>query len=76
MGAVPVSFWPVMSVSPGARALRSRNSSGSMPRVSARRSICASWAKQTCTTPKPRIAPHGGLLVRIPQPSTTALGTR
>ena len=35
-------------------------------------SIWRSWAKHACTTPKPRMAPHGGLLVRTAQPSTTA----
>ena len=46
-----------------ARALRTRRSTGSMPSAAASRSICDSWAKATWTAPKPRIAPHGGLLV-------------
>ncbi len=47
-----------------------------MPSSAARRSICASWAKQTCTAPNPRIAPHGGLLVRTTTASMCALGNR
>ena len=43
--------------------------------AAASRSIWASWAKQTCTAPNPRMAPQGGLLVRTAYPSTTALGT-
>ena len=75
-GAVPVMTWPVGRVSPVFRAFFSRSSTGSMPRASASLSIWASWAKQVCTAPKPRIAPHGGLLVRIAQPSMKALGVR
>ena len=74
-GAVPVITWPVISRSPVVIALRSRSSTGSMPSAAASLSICASCAKHTCTAPKPRIAPHGGLLVRTAQPSTRALGT-
>ena len=55
-------------------ALRSRTSTGDSPQASASRSIWPSWAKQACTTPNPRIAPHGGLLVRAAHPSTTAFG--
>ena len=39
-------------------------------------SICDSWAKHAWTTPKPRMAPHGGLFVRTAQPSTVALAQR
>ena len=62
-GSDPVSTCPVGSVSPGSIAFRSRSSIGSIPSASASRSICASAAKHTCTAPKPRIAPHGGLFV-------------
>ena len=48
---------------PGASAFSSRSSTGSMSSASASLSICASAAKQVWTAPKPRIAPHGGLLV-------------
>ena len=48
---------------PGARAFRSRSSTGSSPSAAASLSICASAAKQVCTAPKPRIAPQGGLFV-------------
>ena len=75
-GAVPVIRWPVGSTSPDARALRSRSSTGSTPTAAARRSICASWAKQTCTAPNPRMAPHGGLLVRTTTASMWAFGSR
>src|SRR5437667_361332 len=34
-----------------------------MSSAAASLSICASCAKQLCTAPNPRIAPHGGLLV-------------
>ena len=68
--------WPVSSRSPWPRALRSRSSTGSIPHASASLSIWASWAKHTCTAPKPRMAPHGGLLVRTPMPSTATLSTR
>ena len=64
-GAVPVMSCPVGSRSPVRRALRSRSSTGSMPRAAANLSIWASWAKQVCTAPNPRMAPHGGLLVRV-----------
>ena len=62
-GREPRTTWPVGSVSPGASAFNSRSSTGSMSRAAASLSICASAAKQVCTAPKPRIAPHGGLLV-------------
>ena len=74
--SVPVIRWPVMILSPGSRALASRNSTGSPPSASARRSIWASWAKQAWTQPKPRMAPHGGLMVRTATPSICALTTR
>ena len=74
-GAVPVMTCPVISRSPVFSAFCSRSSTGSMPSAAASLSICASWAKQVCTAPKPRIAPHGGLLVRTAQPSTSAFGT-
>ncbi len=57
-------------------ALRRRTSTGSSPHASASLSICPSWAKQACTTPNPRIAPHGRWLVRTAHPSTTAFGHR
>ena len=48
---------------PARSALRSRNSSGSMPSWPARSSISASWAIAACGTPKPRKAPAGGPFV-------------
>ena len=45
------------------KPLRTRISTGSTPTASASLSISASIAKAACTEPKPRIAPHGGLLV-------------
>ena len=62
-GSEPVIFCPVGIRSPGASAFRSRSSTGSIPSAAASLSICASAAKQVCTAPKPRIAPHGGLFV-------------
>lgn len=44
-------------------ALSCLNSTGSMPSSAASLSICASYAKHAWTAPKPRMAPHGGLLV-------------
>ena len=73
-GATLSTTWPVISRSPVTMALRSRISTGSSPHAAASLSICPSWAKQACTTPNPRIAPHGRLLVRTAQPSTTAFG--
>ena len=52
-------------VSPARSALRRRNSSRSMPSLSASSSISASWAIAACGTPKPRKAPDGGALVKI-----------
>ena len=75
-GAVPFSTCPVMSESPLLKALRSLSSTGSIPRTAASLSIWASWAKHTCTEPKPLIAPQGGLLVRTASASTTAFCTR
>ena len=74
-GNVPVMTCPVISRSPGPRALRSRSSIGSMSKAAASLSICDSWPKQVCTAPKPRMAPHGGLLVRTASPTTWAAGT-
>ena len=54
---------PVGMTEPSASALRRRSSTGSSSSAAASLSICASWAKHVCTAPKPRIAPHGGLLV-------------
>ena len=75
-GATLSTTWPVISRSPVSIALRSRISTGSSPHASASLSICDSWAKHACTTPKPRIAPHGRWLVRTAQPSTTAFAHR
>jgi hypothetical protein len=74
-GATLSSTCPVGITSPVRMALRNRTSIGSRPRAAASLSIWLSWAKQACTTPKPRMAPHGGLLVRTAQPSTTAFGS-
>ncbi len=69
--------WPLVGIeSPDSSALRLRSSTGSKPSSPASRSICASAAKHDCTVPKPRIAPHGGLLVRTAMPSTLTLSTR
>ena len=66
----------MISESPVRIALRSRISTGSSPQASASLSICDSWAKHACTTPNPRIAPHGRWFVRTAYPSTTALAQR
>ena len=73
-GATLSTTCPVISRSPVTIALRSRTSTGSSPHAAASWSIWPSWAKHACTTPKPRIAPHGRLLVRTAQPSTTRVG--
>ena len=75
-GAVPVITCPVSRASPGFRALRRRSSIGSRSRAAASLSIWDSTANPVCTAPNPRMAPHGGLLVRTTLPSMTALGTR
>jgi hypothetical protein len=54
---------PVGASAPSVIALRQRRSTGSRPSSTASLSIWASWANAACTEPKPRIAPHGGLLV-------------
>ena len=64
---------PVINLSPVRMAFFSRISTGSNPQAAASLSICDSWAKQACTTPKPRIAPQGGLLLRTAKPSTVAI---
>ncbi len=67
-------IWPeVLSGSPGARAFLRRISMGSTPTAAAMRSICASAAKLAWTTPNPRMAPAGGLLVRAENASTNTL---
>ena len=63
-GATLSMTWPVMSLSPVCIAFFRRISTGDSPHASASLSICDSWAKHACTTPKPRIAPHGGLFER------------
>src|SRR5205823_2980787 len=75
-GKTPSIRWPVISSSPGPSALRSRSSTGSISHAAASLSICDSCAKHDCTTPNPRIAPHGGLLVRTAIARTCAFGTR
>ncbi len=75
IGSEPVSTWPVGRVSPGSSTFSSRSSIGSIPSTSASLSICASAAKHTCTAPKPRIAPAGGLFVYTTVPSISALST-
>ena len=62
-GAGEVIGAPVGMIVPSEAALRLRSSTGSISSAAASLSICASWAKQVCTAPKPRIAPHGGLSV-------------
>ncbi len=77
VGSEPSMIWPdVLRGSPDARALRRRISSGSTPSSTASRSICDSAAKLTCTTPKPRMAPAGGLLVLAAAASTKTLSQR
>ena len=74
-GKVPVITCPVMRRSSWSRALIRRSSIGSIWRAAASLSICDSWPKQVCTAPKPRMAPHGGLLVRAAKPTMWAEGT-
>ncbi len=62
-----------MIVSPGSRRVAQAQLDGSMPSAAASLSIWASWAKQVCTAPKPRMAPHGGLLVRTARPIDVAV---
>ncbi len=66
---------PVGACAPWVIALRQRSSTGSRPSAAASLSIWASWANAACTEPKPRMAPHGGLLVYAPYASTCTLGT-
>ena len=61
--------WPVENGQPARNPLVARNSSRSTPAASASRSTSASTAKATWGTPKPRIAPAGGLLVYTVRPS-------
>ena len=75
-GAGPSITWPVIMRSPVCSALRIRTSTGSMSSASASRSICASCATATWTAPKPRMAPHGGLLVNTTRASISAPRTR
>ena len=63
-GATFSTGWPVINGSPVRIALSRRISTGSMPHASANLSICDSWAKHACTTPNPRMAPHGRWFVR------------
>ena len=62
-GAAESTTWPVGITDPSRIALRIRSSTGSRPSAAASLSIWLSYAKQACTAPNPRIAPHGGLLV-------------
>ena len=70
------STWPVAIVSPGTRAFLSRRATGSRPRASATRSMCASAAKTVCGAPKPRKAPQGGVFVITTRPWTRTLSQR
>src|SRR6266700_3605322 len=74
-GAAESTTCPVGIVDPSCSALRTRTSTGPSPHASARRSICDSYAKQACTAPNPRIAPHGGLFVYATRQSITTFGT-
>ena len=74
-GSEPVIGWPVGRVSPVSSAFSRRSSTGSISSACASLSICASAAKQVCTAPKPRIAPHGGLFVKTLVVSIRAFGT-
>ena len=73
-GATLSRICPVIRVSPVRIAFSSRTATGDMPAASAILSIWPSCAKHACTTPKPRMAPQGGLFVRDAKPSTIALG--
>ena len=53
-----------MVASPLRNAFSRRNSSQSMPSLSASSSIAASLAIALCGTPKPRNAPDGGQLLK------------
>ena len=75
VGSDPVTTWPVASIPPGSSAFRSLSSTGSMSSSRASASIWASAAKQVCTAPKPRMAPHGGLFVYTARPSMRTLST-
>jgi hypothetical protein len=66
---------PVGMIPPSASALRRRSATGSIASAAASLSICASCAKQVCTAPNPRIAPHGGLSVYTTYESIVAFGT-
>src|SRR5215207_6058316 len=74
-GAALSTTWPLAATEPSASALRVRASTGSSPTAAANLSICDSYAKQTWTAPKPRIAPQGGLLVKTARQSRSTLGT-
>src|SRR5919201_531671 len=74
-GSLPVITWPVGITSPDSSAFNNRSSIGSMSSAAASLSICASCAKQLCTAPNPRIAPHGGLFVYTHVLSTSAFST-
>ena len=56
--------WPGPQVAPGVTTLRARISQRSMPAASASRSSRPSVANWAWLAPKPRKAPHTGLLVR------------
>ena len=66
---------PGPQMAPGETALRDRISQPSMPTASARRSITPSMANWAWLAPKPRKAPHTGLLVRAATASTSMLGS-
>ena len=69
-------IWPGPHTSPGWMTLRLRISQPLMPTCSARRSITPSIANCAWLAPKPRNAPHTGLLVRTAMHSTSMVGTR
>ena len=68
-------IWPGPHTEPGTTTLRDRISQPSMPTAAARRSITPSMANWAWLAPKPRKAPHTGLLVRAATDSTSMLGT-
>ena len=69
-------IWPGPHTSPGWITLRLRISQPVMPTAAASRSITPSMANWAWLAPKPRNAPHTGLLVRAAMASTSMVGSR
>ena len=66
--------WPGPHTEPGCTTLRARISQPEMPTASARRSMQPSMANCAWLAPKPRKAPHTGLLVRTAIGPTSMVG--